>query len=353
MIQRPDFPSQPAHHRPHWFCTALLASGLVLAGHAHADAAPSATLAPDAVRATEIGVVDLDWVDNARQRDVPARLYWPDGVAANARVPLVVFSHGLGGSRYGYSHLGRYWAQQGYASLHVQHLGSDRAVWTSGFFALVSNLQGAASEANAVARAKDVSYGITALLADPRFGPHIDAEHIAVAGHSYGANTALLVAGATVQREVNGEWRSMSYRDPRVKAAIIMSAPPFYREGDMKAILSAVHIPTLHLTGTEDVIKIPGYRSDPDDRVAVFDATPSSPGAAKTLAVFSGGTHSIFTDRIDSAGADLNRVVKAATRELSLEFLNTTLRGAPYARITDWLSKRSDLLARKVTAVNP
>ena len=300
----------------------------------------------------EIESIDFDWVDDSRRRDVPARLYWPADRDAAQRLPLVVFSHGLGGSRFGYSHLGRHWASQGFASLHLQHRGSDRSVWTSGFFDLVSNLSAAASEANAIARAQDVSFGISSVLADARVAQRIDPARIAVAGHSYGANTAMLVAGAKVAREVDGEWRDISYRDPRVKAAVLLSAPPFYREGDMRAILRGIGIPTLHVTGTEDVIRIPGYRSDPTDRVAVFDAMPKGPGAApKWLAVFTGGTHSIFTDRTDRAGWELNQTVKAATRELTTEFFRAALKGESLERVGAWLESRSELLSQRAAVL--
>jgi predicted dienelactone hydrolase len=319
---------------------------ILAAGAGLALAALRAHAAPEAPAA--IDVTDFDWVDTARQRAVPARLYWPVGVPASQRLPLVVFSHGLGGSRFGYSHFGRHWAAQGFASLHVQHAGSDRAVWTSGVLDLLGNLNAAASDANAIARAQDVSFGIGALLADPVASRRIDASRIAVAGHSYGANTAMLVAGATVAREVDGQWRDLSFRDPRVKAAVLLSAPPFYGEGDMRTILAGVAVPTLHVTGTEDVIRVPGFRSDPSDRVAVYDAMPKGPGAApKWLAVFTGGTHSIFTDRTDRAGWELNQTVKGATRELTTEFFRAVLQGAPAERVTAWLELRRELLTQK------
>ncbi len=335
----------------------VLAAALVTGTPALAEArAPGETLDAVAPSAPAVAVrtVDFEWFDAARQRSVPARLYWPTAAAAIGQVPLVVFSHGLGGSRLGYSHLGRHWAAQGYASLHLQHEGSDRAVWTGNVFSLFTKLQAAASDGNAVARAVDVSFGISQLLADPAWAPQLDAERIAVAGHSYGANTALLVAGARVQREVNGEWRSLDYRDPRVKAAILLSTPPFYREGDMRGILRDIAIPTLHVTGTKDVIRVPGYRSEPEDRIAVFDAMPAGPaGAPKLLAVFEGGTHSIFTDRIDAAGSDLNRTVKAATRELTTEFLDASLRGGRFERVTQWLTRQAGLLARQAAVSVP
>jgi predicted dienelactone hydrolase len=307
--------------------------------------------APDAA----VSVIDLDWVDASRQREVPARLYLPAGgplAAAGRPLPLVVFSHGLGGSRFGYSHLGRHWAAQGFASLHLQHPGSDRAVWSARVWELAQNLRAAASEANAVARAQDVSFGISALLADPVLGGRIDAARIAVAGHSYGANTALLVAGASVSREVDGRERRIDYRDPRVKAAVLLSVPPFYGEGDPREILRSVRIPTLHLTGTEDTINIPGYRSEPQDRIRIFDALPRGPDAGThALAVFAGGTHSIFTDRTDRAGPTLNRTVKAATRDLTTAFLRATLDGAPFDAVTRWLDTGGSLLAQR--AVQP
>jgi predicted dienelactone hydrolase len=58
--------------------------------------------------ASTFDVQEFDWVDMARQRAVPVRLYLP-AAAGDAPVPLVVFSHGIGGSRRGYSYLGQHW----------------------------------------------------------------------------------------------------------------------------------------------------------------------------------------------------------------------------------------------------
>src|SRR6187431_1209518 len=66
----------------------------------------------------------LDWFDHTRQRAVPALLFTPEKITG--KIPLVVFSHGLGGARDRYAYLGQYWASRGVASLHVQHVGSDR-----------------------------------------------------------------------------------------------------------------------------------------------------------------------------------------------------------------------------------
>ena len=311
------------------------------AGNVSADAAAI----PAAAMAVEFRAVDMLWTDLARQREVPVRLYWPEIANAAKPVPLVVFSHGLGGSRMGYSYLGRYWASLGFASLHVQHAGSDRAVWTGNIFSLFSNLQTAASEANALDRARDVSFVITSILNSTEYGAQINAQAIAVAGHSYGANTALLIGGATVERD----GKALSLRDDRVKALILISAPPFTGEGDMGKILSPIKVPTLHVTGTDDVIRVPGYYSDLADRVAVFDAVASP---SKLLTVFKGATHSIFTDRASPAGFELNSVVKKATRELSGLFLKTVLGGAPGKAVDEWVASQRALLDRSAGSLS-
>jgi len=101
-------------------------------------------------------------------------------------------------------------------------------------------------------------------------------------------------------------------------------------------------VPSLHVTATEDIIRIPGYYSGADDRVAVFDATGS---ARKTLAVFSGGSHSMFTDRPGTGGVQLNPQVKEATRELSLAFLNSVFKGDEVA-LAAWPTQFAGILAR-------
>ena len=293
-----------------------------------------AFLAAGAARA-EPAVHDLDWYDESRQRAVPVRLYWPEGAT---RVPLVVFSHGIGGSRQGYSYLGEHFAANGMASLHLQHVGSDRSLWTSNPLTLLGKLSDAALEREALERVRDLSFALDQLLAHEAFGTRVDRKRIAAAGHSYGANTAMLAAGASVLRG----GRPLALRDARVRAAVLLSAPPFYGEGDLKPILRSITLPTLHVTATEDIIRIPGYYSPASDRIAVFDAVGSP---LKALAVFQGGSHSIFTNRIGTGGVELNPKVKVATRELALSFLRRVFDGRDEA-LARWPETYGPLLAR-------
>ena len=279
----------------------------------------------------------FEWFDAARGRAVPVRLYLPEAARADRPVPLVVFSHGIGGTRNGYSYLGRFWASHGYASLHLQHVGSDRGVWTGNPFEMLGRLQDAAREGEALNRVHDLSFALDQLLASP-LAPRIDAQRVVAAGHSYGANTVLLASGANVQRD----GRRVELRDPRIKAAIVLSAPPFYGEASPERILGSIGVPTLHVTATEDIIRIPGYYSGAEDRVAVFDATG---GTRKTLAVFEGGSHSIFTDRAGTGGIVLNAQVKEATSELSLAFLTSVFKGDDRA-LAQWPKQFAGIVNR-------
>ncbi len=342
-----------------WFSTTLLVALLATAPwvaaqpvgaatSADTTAATPATPRPESAVNSALLAVDpatyttqtFEWLDAQRTRRVPAKLYLASAPAPEAGLPLVVFSHGIGGSREGYSYIGRYLASQGYASLHVQHVGSDSTLWSGGILSLVSRLTDAAQESEALHRVQDVRYALDQILSRPEL-LRIDGRRIAVAGHSYGANTAMLVAGANPP--VKG--LSAMLRDERVTAAVLLSAPPFYGYGNPAQILSDIRIPTLHVTATEDVINIPGYSSGLDDRLAIYGATGTSQAASKVLAVFKEGSHSVFTDRGRTGGSGLNPKIKLATRQLALAFLNQVF-SLDKTGLQRWQPENAALMAR-------
>lgn len=313
------------------FCGLAAASATAVAANLAAHRTWAATAA------AAIDKLDFEWLDARRRRPVPVRLYLPAGAAAAHPVPLVVFSHGIGGSRLGYSYLGSHWAAHGWASLHLQHAGSDRSLWGGNPFGMVGRLRDAATDGEAIDRVHDLRFALDQLR-DSALAPRLDAKRIVAAGHSYGANTTLLVAGARVQRE----GRVHQLRDERVRAALLLSAPPFYGESSLEPILGGVDVPSLHVTATADDIRIPGYFSGLDDRVAVFDAIGGRP---KALAVFEGGSHSIFTDRAGTGGVVLNGQVKAATQALTLAFLQRVFDGNG-VDLQQWPARHAGILAR-------
>jgi dienelactone hydrolase len=330
---------QPRCNRREWL---RLGTTAALAAWAGSRTAWASAAAPSA-EGPGFEILDLDWTDARRQRPVPVRLYLPSagtarsGTSGTQRSPLVVFSHGIGGSRQGYTWFGQHIARHGIASLHLQHVGSDRSVWGGNVFGLVGRLQSAAREHEAMARVADLRFALDTLLAST-LGRRIDDQRIVAAGHSYGANTTLLAVGARVPRTSG----VIDLTDTRISAAVVMSAPPFYGEEDVGHILASVAVPSLHVTSTEDVIRIPGYFSGAEDRLKVFEATG---GSRKWLAVFEGGSHSMFTDRQRSGGSDLNPRVKRATQSLVQAFLSEVFEGEGSA-LTAWPRQHVELLAR-------
>ena len=109
-------------------------------------------------------VADETWTDSTRQRGLPVRVRWPsaDLQAPAGGRPLVLFSHGLGGTRVGGSVWGEAWAAAGFVVVHLQHPGSDldavRAVATS--FNDRQGLRRAAGPLQLLARLQDVAFAL-------------------------------------------------------------------------------------------------------------------------------------------------------------------------------------------------
>jgi hypothetical protein len=111
---------------------------------------------PDTDRAAPL---DLDVVDDDRSRTVPIRVFLPPRIAGDEPTPcpVVLFSHGLGGSRAGGSFLGHHWSRRGYAVVFLQHPGSDESVWRDAPpFRRLAAMRDAASLENFTLRVGDV-----------------------------------------------------------------------------------------------------------------------------------------------------------------------------------------------------
>ena len=174
----------------------------------------------------EVEQIETLWRDETRQRDVPVKIFYP---RVGERFPLLILSHGLGGSRDGLDYLGRNWAQHGYVCAQIQHAGTDESVWRYAQTEQQAqdNMKRAASDLkNILNRPRDVSFAIDQMLklngeANSPLNGKIDADAIGVAGHSLGGLTALLSSG---QRAMAGGF-SVDLSDARIKACVSMSAP--------------------------------------------------------------------------------------------------------------------------------
>jgi predicted dienelactone hydrolase len=271
--------------------------------------------------------VDGTWTDAKRSREIPYRIYAP--ADATNPCPVIVFSHGLGGTREGYGYLGTHWASNGYIVIHLQHPGSDDAAWRGGTTPeerLKTMQSAAANLKNSVDRPRDVSFAIDqlpTLATNPALRARPDTNRIGIAGHSFGGYTTLAVAGQKFGP------RGLSLGDPRVKAGIPMGAP--VQKGAKTDGYKAIQIPLLHMSGTRDDSIIGDTK--PAERRVPFDNIDA---ADQYFVNFIGGDHMVFSGqrfRGDSDPTDPrnHRLIQLGT----LTFWNAYLRDDPKAKA--WL----------------
>lgn len=244
---------------------------------------PLQKLSKAAIVSTLLTVEDVE-----RDREIPLRVY---RLPQTDQAPVVIFSHGLGGSRDGSQFLGEYWAARGYVAVFIQHPGSDESVWRNAPLRDRMNvMRQAASAENLRLRMEDVRVLIDQLekwsveASHPLAGV-IDPKQIGMSGHSFGAQTTQAVSGQTfplIQQKNT---------DPRIRAAVIMS-PGIPLAGSADLAFGKVSIPWLLMTGTHDISAIGGQTVE--SRLAVY---PVLPAGDKFELVLDGAEHSVFTDR--------------------------------------------------------
>jgi predicted dienelactone hydrolase len=234
----------------------------------------------------------LDFVvkDNDREdREIPLRVYFP---LTKSPAPVVLFSHGLGGTNRGSAFLGKHWAARGYVAVFVQHPGSDDSVWRDQPLAKrLEAMRRAAGLENFMLRVKDIPVVLDQLErwnqnANHALAGRLNMNKLGMSGHSFGAVTTQAVSGQTFP--LGGT----TFTDKRIKAAI-----PFSPNCPRKAIepnqaFGGVKIPWMLMTGTKDVAPIGDQ--DVKSRLAVFTALP--PGGKYEL-VLDNAEHSVFTER--------------------------------------------------------
>lgn len=235
--------------------------------------------------APSVSVLELEWRDAARERTLPVKFYYP--AAASGPLPVIVWSHGLGGSRDGYEYLGRHWASQGFVSLHLQHPGSDSGVLRGG---LGGMRKAAADMENLKNRPYDVRFAVGQLPRVAALRGRLDLERLGIGGHSFGAYTTMAVAGQEFPVATD-------FADPRFRAALAMSAPsPRRREpAALAESYGGIRIPLLLMTGTEDSTPLDQDGTGPADRRLPFDGMR---GPDKYLLILQGGDHMVFSGRV-------------------------------------------------------
>lgn len=190
------------------------------------------------------------------------------------RVPLVIHSHGLGGSHASGADWLTHWASWGIAALAVQHPGTDATALASDSPLALRHLLRTAVDANQLAARQQDLLFVLDRLADEAHAA------IGISGHSFGAASALRLIG-----ERRG--RDDLPADPRIKAAILFS--PSARGGSLPLAerFAPVTLPCLHLSGSRD------NGIGPGDITAADRCLPfrHMPGPHQSLLVLDGADH--------------------------------------------------------------
>ena len=252
-----------------------------------------------------------DWYDPDRARTIPVRIRLPSSSGA---APLVIISHGLGGSRDGLAYLGNGFADAGFIAVHLQHHGTDIAVWRGVESIPLAMAVAVLDVRNALDRLKDVTFALNTALGEPALRGRLDAARMAIAGHSYGAWTVLHMLG---ERLPGGGW-GLALPDRRLKAGIAISpVPPLAIPAGIA--YAGVSAPILHITGTEDRGIIEA--ATPEDRTIPYRSI-TAPGA---LAVLNGATHASFAGEAAAGPFWNNPAYPGRTAALATLFLRTVL----------------------------
>lgn len=157
---------------------------------------------------TPIGERTFHFKDNSRNRPVVTEIWYPtsdtlkasdkfntpfvrhyavrDGRLPTGKLPLIMLSHGNGGGRLTLEWLAQGLAESGFIVAAVDHWGNTYENPIPIEFLKPWE------------RPLDISFALTALLADPAVGPIIDRDRIGAIGFSYGGYTVLALAGAVL-----------------------------------------------------------------------------------------------------------------------------------------------------------
>lgn len=279
--------------------------------------------------------------DDGSVRIVPYKIYYPSAKGGLKDCPVVLWSHGLGGSRDGAGFLARYIASHGYIIVHMTHVGTDSSLWEGKGGAhpwdIIRDTN--ITRTTTLNRYKDISFVIDRLFKWVRehadIASIVDLSKIGMCGHSFGAITTQVAVGQLTPDE---DGQLMGLREPRIKAAIAYSPVPgtSHLSRDMEDatrsnIYKSISIPMLHMTGTDDSSPLNGL--DYKGRLVVYENTVNAP---KAMLVKHGGDHMVYNGTRGALAANpLRDRHECIVKVISLAWWETWLRGDSAAQ--SWL----------------
>ncbi len=203
--------------------------------------------------------------DESREKELLLRATWPEG---QEKCPVIVFSHGMFGSRKGYAPLVEHWASHGYVVLQPTHLDSlelESPAERARGGPIGRRVRDPAEASSWRDRVEDVAFVLDLLETLPdlveELAGRIDRERAGVGGHSFGAHTTQLTAGASLKVPLLRKRLDLS--DPRPLAFLVLS-PQGPGNGLDEESFAGLTRPTLFVTGSRDASprdgRLPAWR---------------------------------------------------------------------------------------------
>jgi len=225
-------------------------------------------------------IEDLVLHDAHRNKDLHVRIFYPND---SGKYPVIVFSHGAGGSQNCCEALTHHWATYGYITIQPTH--DDSAIQRRN--AGEENIRFMQAVRDALkkpalwaSRPRDISYVLDALTALEKriagLAGKIDPDHIGVSGHSMGSYATEAIAGATVDLPGHS---GTNFADARVKAVLCLSPQGPGQFGLNDHSFDQISLPYMGMTGSLDSLgpvaspawhKTPFDRSQPGDKYHLF-----------------------------------------------------------------------------------
>jgi predicted dienelactone hydrolase len=126
--------------------------------------------------------------DGSRDRRFPVDLYLPDTFG---RLPLIIISHGLGGDRTTFGYLAIHLASYGFAVAVPEHPGSNAGQIQALFNGFANKVT---LPEELIDRPLDIKFLLDFL--ERNYGQQLQVRRVGIVGQSFGAYTALALAGA-------------------------------------------------------------------------------------------------------------------------------------------------------------
>ena len=237
------------------------------------------------------------------------------------KYPLIVFSHGLRGSMNTYDPLILTWVSHGYVCIQPNH--SDSLLYFKGNARAAFQIN-ASTFTNWSQRPQEMSSVIDRLSEIekqvPGLAENVDTSKIGMGGHSYGAHTSSLLAGA---RPRTGQ----SFKEKRAKAILLIS-PQGQGNGFDADAWKDMTGPILEITGSEDVSIVP---TTPQLRRMPFDR---SPAGDKYLLWIEGAHHGMggISGRWFPTAGDADPVQLKTVQTTTLMYWDAYLKGDQKAK---------------------